>query len=320
MPVDDGSGVDTAAIVGGSVAAAAVVLLALLAVMLFARRRKDGGSKSVPPQSLLTTEAGSSSIKPATASSESAYGSALATGASSTPKQLPSWLRTEQLPEGGLPGARYIPPPAWAATAGTRPSLVTLPGTSTADRSLSDAGVAFSTWSSLSPRPTQQHLTFLPSGASRAPADGTVNTPSAAGAPVDIAALEETLLHMHATGERFMGQYVVLGATEQRAGGQGVVQFALLPELSRPVALKVRPSPVQPSMGASEPLSCAAIAEYQSHSHRCHPSSKRATCPRPPAVWTAAMARALVALRRRRSMWTWRCTMSQEPVKKCTYR
>eukprot|EP00892_Ulva_mutabilis_P000459 jgi/Ulvmu1/10413/UM062_0009.1 len=57
-------------------------------------------------------------------------------------------------------------------------------------------------------------------------------------AVLDRQLLEHALDNMHACGELFMGKFEILGPLERRAGGQGIVQFALSRPSGDPVAIK----------------------------------------------------------------------------------
>lgn len=50
--------------------------------------------------------------------------------------------------------------------------------------------------------------------------------------------LEHALDNMHAGDELFMGKFAILGPMERRAGGQGIVQFAVARPTGEPVAVK----------------------------------------------------------------------------------
>ena len=52
-------------------------------------------------------------------------------------------------------------------------------------------------------------------------------------------ALHEVLDGLHERGEMLLGRYIVQGAAERRAGGQGIVQFAIDSRTSQTRALKV---------------------------------------------------------------------------------
>ena len=52
--------------------------------------------------------------------------------------------------------------------------------------------------------------------------------------------LEDALDSQRQAAAPFLGRYTLLGAAGRRVGGQGLVQFALQPETSLRVAIKVR--------------------------------------------------------------------------------
>jgi hypothetical protein len=78
-----------------------------------------------------------------------------------------------------------------------------------------------------------------------------------------VEALEDALDRVHAAGAPFLGRYDLLGGVDRRAGGQGVVQFATQPRLTKQFALKVRGAPVQlcfVALAAAAHTHCAVVS------------------------------------------------------------